>query len=105
MHQAHTVVFGLFRRQIDPGPAFVHGVTFTFKMNAVYHIEHIFMQVVPETSSYPGYGEFVLLEGVDHINVCKPPQKTDVAYVQLMHFLKSRVQESKKSADHIKVCR
>ena len=61
------------------------------------------MQVVPETSSYPGYGEFILLEGVDHINVCKPPHKTDEAYVKLMHFLKSRVQESQKPADHTKV--
>lgn len=57
------------------------------------------MQVVPETSSYPGYGEFVLLEGVDHINVCKPSHKTDAAYVKLMNFLKSRVQESHKSTE------
>lgn len=57
------------------------------------------MQVVPEASSYPGYGEFVLLEGVDHINVCKPPHKTDPAYVKLMEFLKFRVQESRKSTE------
>ena len=56
------------------------------------------MQVVPETSSYPGYGNFVLLEGIDHINVCKPPHKSNVAYVELMDFLKSRVHETQKAA-------
>lgn len=64
---------------------------------------YTFMQVVPETSSYPGYGDFVLLEKVDHINVCKPPQKTDVAYVRLMDFLKCRVQETQKSSDHKRI--
>ncbi|KAL3161302.1 hypothetical protein ABBQ38_009658 [Trebouxia sp. C0009 RCD-2024] len=57
------------------------------------------LTVVPEASSYPGYGEFVLLEGVDHINVCKPPHKTDPAYVKLMEFLQFRVQESRKSTE------
>ena len=56
------------------------------------------MQVVPETSSYPGYGMFVLLEGIDHINVCKPPHRSDAAYVKLMDFLKSRVEDTQESA-------
>ena len=51
------------------------------------------VQVVPQTSSYPGFGEFVLLEGVDHINVCKPPQKDDVAYTRLLQFLQARISE------------
>ena len=65
---------------------------------------YMYMQVVPEASSYPGYGEFVLLDGVDHINVCKPPHKTDAAYVKLMEFLKFRVQESSKSAEPRQCC-
>lgn len=81
----------------------MHAGTVNLKLDAVCLIEWTTMQVVPETSSYPGYGEFVLLEGIDHINVCKPPRKTDVAYAKLTHFLKSRVQESQKSADHTKV--
>ncbi|DBB05437.1 TPA: hypothetical protein ACH3X1_012401 [Trebouxia sp. C0004] len=52
------------------------------------------LTVVPETSSYPGYGDFVLLKGADHINICKPPQRSDVAYVKLMEFLRTRVQET-----------
>lgn len=57
------------------------------------------MQVVPEASSYPGYGDFVLLKGIDHISVCKPPQRSDLAYLKLMDFLRARVQETSHQAD------
>lgn len=57
------------------------------------------LQVVPETSSYPGFGDFVSLKGIDHINVCKPPQKSDLAYVKLMDFLHARVQEAQIHPD------
>ena len=43
--------------------------------------------VVPESSAYPGYGEFVMLEGVDHINTCKPLTREDASYKATREFL------------------
>ena len=57
------------------------------------------MQVVPESSSYPGFGAFVLLKGVDHINVCKPSQRSDPAYTELKNFLWARIEESQNKAE------
>ena len=59
----------------------------------------VWVQVVPEESSYPGYGDFVLLKGVDHINVCKPPERSDIAYIKLMNFLKNRVQAAQQQTE------
>lgn len=43
--------------------------------------------VVPDSSAHPGYGDFVLLEGVDHINACKPVSKDDPSYRATADFL------------------
>ena len=45
-------------------------------------------EVVPLESAYPGFGEFVLLPGTDHINVCKPASRGDAAYRKTLRFLK-----------------
>ena len=60
--------------------------------------------VVPESSSYPGYGRFVLLEGVDHINACKPLKREDPAYAETLEFIlaainSSRGQQQESEAD------
>jgi hypothetical protein len=44
--------------------------------------------IVPHESAFPGYGEFVVLPNHDHINVCKPYNKSDPAYSHLISFLK-----------------
>ncbi len=41
----------------------------------------------------------MLLKGIDHVNVCKPPQRSDVAYVKLMEFLRTRVQETQNQSN------
>lgn len=52
--------------------------------------------VVPEASAYPGYGDFVLLQGVNHINACKPVSKEDPSYSATAEFLK-RIRDSRSS--------
>lgn len=44
--------------------------------------------VVPEASAYPGYGMFCLLDGVNHINACKPLSKEDPSYTHTADFLR-----------------
>ena len=43
--------------------------------------------VVPEASAYPGYGDFVMLDGVNHIYACKPMSKEDISYRAVSDFL------------------
>ena len=43
--------------------------------------------VVPDSSAYPGYGDFVMLEGVNHINACKPLTREDASYSESKKFL------------------
>ncbi len=43
--------------------------------------------VVPDSSAFPGYGDFVVLEGVNHINACKPLAKEDASYSATAKFL------------------
>lgn len=54
--------------------------------------------VVPHESAYPGYGEFVVLNGADHIAVCKPKDEEDASYVVLMKFLRERVVDAARAA-------
>ncbi len=58
--------------------------------------------VVPEESANPGFGDFVLLKGIDHINVCKPLDQTDPAYARLQQFLQTRIRDvtTKASEPH-----
>ena len=43
--------------------------------------------VVPMESAYPGFGEFVVLQETDHVNICKPTSQDDASYVKTLHFL------------------
>ncbi|KAK9829898.1 hypothetical protein WJX72_008538 [[Myrmecia] bisecta] len=52
--------------------------------------------VVPEESAYPGYGDFVMLRDVDHINACKPLDTDDLAYSKTMQFVRERVAEARQ---------
>lgn len=45
--------------------------------------------VVPMESAYPGFGEFVVLEQTDHVNICKPVTKEDLAYSKTLQFLRN----------------
>ncbi|KAI3947673.1 hypothetical protein MKX01_034338 [Papaver californicum] len=38
------------------------------------------MEIVPLESSYPGFGEIVVLDSTDHINSCKPMSRSDPSY-------------------------
>ena len=51
--------------------------------------------VVPAESAHPGFGDFVVLEGENHIYVCKPAAKTDLAYAKLVAFVKDVVQRER----------
>ena len=55
--------------------------------------------VVPESSAYPGYGKFVMLEGVNHINTCKPLTKEDASYKATREFLEKVI--TKETSQHI----
>ena len=44
--------------------------------------------IVPFESGYPGYGRVHLLNDADHIGVCKPKSREDVAYKDLLEFIK-----------------
>ncbi|KAK9136072.1 hypothetical protein Syun_015402 [Stephania yunnanensis] len=45
------------------------------------------MEIVPIESAYPGFGELVVLESTDHINSCKPVNRTDPSYTETLNFL------------------
>ncbi|KAM6546996.1 hypothetical protein CsatB_027732 [Cannabis sativa] len=46
------------------------------------------MEIVPIESAYPGFGELVVLESTDHINSCKPVNRSDPSYTETLEFLK-----------------
>jgi len=46
------------------------------------------LQVVPPSSAFPGYGQFIPLEDLDHITSCKPKHRTDAFYQYTLKFLK-----------------
>ena len=50
--------------------------------------------VVPPESASPGYGEFVLLEGEDHLGVCKPGSKEDLGYERCRLVVEAVVREA-----------
>eukprot|EP00963_Diacronema_lutheri_P014131 scaffold2858_cov659-Pavlova_lutheri.AAC.102 len=42
--------------------------------------------VVPMESAFPGYGRFVVLHAKDHMNICKPSDRDDASYTELLKF-------------------
>ena len=52
--------------------------------------------VVPPESASPGYGEFVLLEGEDHIGVCKPGAREDVGYERCRLVVEAVIREAER---------
>ncbi|OUZ99824.1 GPI inositol-deacylase PGAP1-like [Macleaya cordata] len=46
------------------------------------------MEIVPLESAYPGYGELVVLESTDHINSCKPVNRSDPSYKEILDLLR-----------------
>lgn len=46
------------------------------------------MEIVPIESAYPGFGDLVVLESTDHINSCKPVNRTDPSYTEILEFLR-----------------
>lgn len=46
------------------------------------------MEIVPIESAYPGFGELIVLDATDHINSCKPVNRTDPSYAETLEFLK-----------------
>ncbi|KAH0453465.1 hypothetical protein IEQ34_017789 [Dendrobium chrysotoxum] len=46
------------------------------------------LEIVPMESAYPGFGELVVLDATDHINSCKPVNRTDPSYAETLKFLK-----------------
>ncbi|KAK9756339.1 hypothetical protein RND81_01G090300 [Saponaria officinalis] len=45
------------------------------------------MEIVPIESAYPGFGDIVVLESTDHINSCKPVNRDDPSYTEILGFL------------------
>uniref|UniRef100_A0A1D1ZJ94 Protein SERAC1 n=1 Tax=Anthurium amnicola TaxID=1678845 RepID=A0A1D1ZJ94_9ARAE len=45
------------------------------------------MEVVPIESAYPGFGDIIVLDATDHINSCKPVNRTDPSYAKTLEFL------------------
>ena len=54
--------------------------------------------VVPADSAYPGFGDLVMLNDMDHIAVCKPPSPDHPAYANLMAFVRQRVADVEAAA-------
>ncbi|KAJ4750471.1 alpha/beta-Hydrolases superfamily protein [Rhynchospora pubera] len=55
------------------------------------------MEIVPIESAYPGFGELVVLDATDHVNSCKPLNKSDPSYAETLEFLKKlKSQRDKK---------
>ncbi|KAI3962082.1 hypothetical protein MKW92_051077 [Papaver armeniacum] len=57
------------------------------------------MEIVPLESSYPGFGEIVVLDSTDHINSCKPMSRSDPSYketLDLLQKLKARKLNAQK---------
>ncbi|KAJ9674481.1 hypothetical protein PVL29_023814 [Vitis rotundifolia] len=46
------------------------------------------MEIVPIESAYPGFGQLIVLESADHINSCKPVNRTDPSYTVTLDFLR-----------------
>ncbi|XP_030540046.1 uncharacterized protein LOC115747867 isoform X2 [Rhodamnia argentea] len=46
------------------------------------------MEIVSIESAYPGFGELVVLESTDHINSCKPVNRSDPSYTETLDFLR-----------------
>ncbi|GAB4852100.1 hypothetical protein Ancab_016290 [Ancistrocladus abbreviatus] len=46
------------------------------------------MEIVSIESAYPGFGDLVVLESTDHINSCKPLNRDDPSYRELLDFLR-----------------
>ena len=45
--------------------------------------------MVPPGSADPGHGAFSVVEGSDHVDVCKPASREDPRYTELVAFLAS----------------
>ena len=48
---------------------------------------NISVDIVPVESSYPGFGDFYELHGIDHVNTCKPASRNSEAYLYLKKML------------------
>ena len=51
-------------------------------------VSYVTAHIVPHESAYPGYGDFVVLEKHDHISACKPKDKGDPSYANVVEFLR-----------------
>ena len=50
------------------------------------------LRVVGVSSAFPGYGSVVRLDGMDHINSCKPQSRSDAFYRHFVTFLTETLQ-------------
>merc|ERR1712182_85420 len=46
--------------------------------------------IVNLESAFPGYGEFVVVENCDHVNICKPRSRRMKGYKMTLDFLRKR---------------
>jgi len=49
-------------------------------------------------SAFPGVGDFLLLQGKDHINICKPVDNTEPMYRRTLDFLQAHLKAARASA-------
>lgn len=49
-------------------------------------------------SAFPGVGEFLLVPGKDHINICKPVEDTEPMYRRTLEFLQAHLQAARAAA-------
>ncbi|RZC45630.1 hypothetical protein C5167_038579 [Papaver somniferum] len=59
------------------------------------------MEIVPLESSYPGFGEIVVLDSTDHINSCKPMSRSDPSYKETLDLLQ-KLKAQKLNAQKLK---
>eukprot|EP00854_Cymbomonas_tetramitiformis_P014719 gene14719-17394_t len=59
------------------------------------------VDIVPMESSYPGFGEYVILPHTDHVTTCKPRDKDDPAYRKTRDFARRILNElDQEAASH-----
>lgn len=52
--------------------------------------ERLGMTIVPPASADPGYGDFLVIPGTDHVDICKPvAREGDARYEAVLHFIRA----------------
>jgi hypothetical protein len=49
-------------------------------------------------SAFPGVGDFMLVPGKDHINICKPAEQSEATYKRTVEFIAAHLRDARAAA-------